>query len=100
VQEHIAFKVWPLAADWEMSKDTRAGSSQNAGSSLIYLKYTDRYINQFGEPDDEWLDAIEATNDELLGAYTKVEDEAMNAAFGTQGRRRLNTVFDAIGFLP
>jgi hypothetical protein len=83
VQEHIAFKVWPLAVEWEMLKDTRAGTSQSAGrSSLIYLKNTYCYRNQFGEPDDDWLDAIEATSDELLGAYTKAEDEALNAAFG------------------
>jgi hypothetical protein len=83
VQEHIAFKVWPLAVEWEMSKDTGASTSQSAGrSSLIYLKYTYRYRNQFGEPDDDWLDAIEATSDELLGAYTKAKDEAMNVAFG------------------
>jgi hypothetical protein len=99
VQEHIAFKVWPLAAKWEMPKDTEAGMSQSAGrNSLVYLKYTYRYRNQFGEPDDEWLDAIEATSDELLGAYTKAKDKAMNAAFGARGRR-LNRVFDSIGFI-
>jgi hypothetical protein len=69
-----------------MSKDTGIGSSENAGSSLIYLKYTYQYKNQFGEPDDDWLDAIEATSDELLGAYTKDEDEAMNVAFGARGK--------------
>jgi hypothetical protein len=100
VQEHIAFKVRPLAADWEMLKDTRAGSSQSAGrSSLLYLRYTYPYGNQFDEPDDEWLDAIEATHDELLGAYTKAEDKAMNVAFGARGKRRLNRVFDAIEFI-
>jgi hypothetical protein len=83
VQEHIAFKVWPLAVEWEMSKDTRAGTSQSAGrSNLIYLKYTYRYRNQFGEPDNDWLDAIEATSNEFLGAYTKAKDEAMNVTFG------------------
>jgi hypothetical protein len=70
-----------------MPKDTGAGSSQSARSSLIYLKYTYNYRNQFGELDDEWLDAIEVTSDELLGAYTKAEYEAMNTAFGAQGRR-------------
>jgi hypothetical protein len=34
VQEHIAFKVWPLANEWEMSKETAAGSSQGG---LVYL---------------------------------------------------------------
>jgi hypothetical protein len=51
-------------------------------SSLVHLKYSYRYRNQFGEPDDDCLDAIKATSDELLGAYTKAEDEAMNVAFG------------------
>jgi hypothetical protein len=99
VQEHIAFKIWPLAAKWEMLKDTGADTSQNAGKhSLVHLKYSYRYRNQFGEPDD-WLDAIKATSDELLGAYTKAEDEAMNSAFGARGKRRLNMVFDDIRFI-
>jgi hypothetical protein len=34
-----------------------------------------------------------------LGAYTKEEDEAMNTAFGARGKRRLNRVFDVIGFV-
>jgi hypothetical protein len=100
VQEHIAFKVWILTAEWEMPKDVGADTSQNAGkSSLVHLKYCYWYKNQFGEFDDDWLDTIEATSDELLGAYTKVEDEAMNSAFGAQRKKRLNKVFDAIGFI-
>jgi hypothetical protein len=39
------------------------------------------------------------TTDDLLGAYTKAEDEAMNIAFGARGKRRLNRVFDVIGFV-
>jgi hypothetical protein len=27
VQEHIAFKAWPLVNEWEMLKETVAGSS-------------------------------------------------------------------------
>jgi hypothetical protein len=64
VQEHIAFKLWPLVNDWEMPKEIAAGSSEG---DLIYLKYTYHYRSQFGEPDDGWLEAIEATSDELLG---------------------------------
>ena len=66
---------------------------------MVYLKYTYRYRNQFGEPDDEWLEAIEATCDEMLGAYTKAKDKAMNTAFGARGKRRLNRLFDVIGFI-
>jgi hypothetical protein len=35
----------------------------------------------------------------LLGAYTKVEDEAMNISFGARGKKRLNRLFDVIGFV-
>jgi hypothetical protein len=44
------------------------------------------------------LDCIESTSDELLGAYTRAEDDAMTLAFGGRGKKRLNMVFDVIGF--
>jgi hypothetical protein len=96
VQEHIAYRVWPLANGWEMPKEAAAGSSQNG---LVYLKYTFRYRSQFDEPNDYWLDVIEATSDEPLGAYSKAEDEAMTTTFGACGKKRLNRVFDVIGFV-
>jgi hypothetical protein len=96
VQEHIVYRVWPLAHGWEMPKEAAAGSSQNG---LVYLKYTFRYRSQFDEPNDDWLDAIEATSDELLGAYSIAKDEAMATAFGARGKKRLNRVFDVIGFV-
>jgi hypothetical protein len=66
VQEHIAYRMWPLVNDWEMLKEAVAGSSQD---DLVYLKYTFRYRDQFDEPNDDRLDRIEATSDELLRAY-------------------------------
>jgi hypothetical protein len=66
---------------------------------LVYLKYTFRYRDQFDEPSDDWLTCVEATSDELLGAYTRAEDDAMTLAFGRQGKKRLNRVFDVIGFV-
>jgi hypothetical protein len=45
------------------------------------------------------LDAVEATSDEILGAYSKAKDEAMTTAFGARGKKRLNRVFDVIGFV-
>jgi hypothetical protein len=83
-------------ASWEMPKETAAGSSE---SGLVYLKYSYRYKSQFGKLNDEWLEAVEATSDELLETYSKAEDEAMNTAFGARGKRRLNRVFDMIGFI-
>jgi hypothetical protein len=74
ILEHIAYRVCPLANGWEMSKEAATGSSQG---DLVYLKYTFRYRSQFDEPNDDWLDAIEATSDELLGAYTKAEDDCL-----------------------
>jgi hypothetical protein len=95
VQEHIAFKVWPLVNEWEMPKETTNISSEGC---LVYLKYTYRYRSQFGEPNDKWLEAIKATADDLLGAYMKAEDEGMNIAFGVHKKKRLNIVFVVIGF--
>jgi hypothetical protein len=45
------------------------------------------------------LKCIEATSDELVGTYSRVEDDALSAAFGGRGKKRLNRVFDAIGFV-
>jgi hypothetical protein len=67
--------------------------------ALVRLKYTFRYGYQFVEPDDDWLKCIEATSDELLGPYSKAEDTALSAAFGGRKKKRLNRVFDAIGFV-
>jgi hypothetical protein len=63
------------------------------------LKYTFRFWEKFDEPNDDWLKCIEATSDELLGAYSKVDDNASSAAFGGHNKKRLNRVFDAIGFV-
>jgi hypothetical protein len=96
IQEHIAFRVWPLVESWEMPKETITKSSDG---ELVRLKYTFRYGDKFDEPNDDWLKCIEATSDELLGAYSKAEDNALSAAFGGRVKKRLNRVFDAIGFV-
>jgi hypothetical protein len=79
-----------------MPKEAAAGSSEGG---LVYLKYTFKYRSQFDERNDDWLDVIEATCDELLGAYSRAEDDAMTAAFRGRGKKRLNRVFDVIGFV-
>jgi hypothetical protein len=96
IQEHIAFRVWPLVEKWEMPKETISKPDEGG---LVRLKYTFRYGDQFVEPDDDWLKCIEATSDELLGPYSKAEDTALSAAFGGRRKKRLNRVFDAIGFV-
>jgi hypothetical protein len=96
VQEHIAFRVWPLVEKWEMPKETIKETDEGG---LVRLKYTFKYRDKLVEPDDDWLKSIEAIGDELLGVYSKAEDTALSAAFGGRKRKRLNRVFDAIGFV-
>jgi hypothetical protein len=96
VQEHIAFRVWPLVEKWEMPKETITKRDRDG---LIRMKFTFRYEGKFVEPDDDWLKCIEATSGELLGPYSKAEDTALSAAFGGRKKKRLNRVFDAIGFV-
>jgi hypothetical protein len=96
VQEHIAFRVWPLAEKWEMPQETIKETDKGG---LVRLKYTFKYGDKFVEPDDDWLKSIETVSDELLGVYSKEEDTALSAAFGGRKKKRLNRVFDAIGFV-
>jgi hypothetical protein len=96
IQEHIAYRLWPLVDSWEMPKDT---ASWFAEGGLVRLKYTFRFRDRFDEPNDDWLKSIEAISDELLGTYTRAEDGALSSAFRGRGKKRLNRVFDAIGFI-
>jgi hypothetical protein len=96
VQEHVAYRIWPLIDNWEMPKETITNPSEGG---LVRLKYTFRFGDQFVEPDDDWLKCVENTSDELLGAYSKSEDNALSAAFGSRKKKRLKRVFDAIGFV-
>jgi hypothetical protein len=66
---------------------------------MVRLKYTFRYGDKFDEPNDDWLKCIEATSDELLGPYSKAEDNALSVAFGSRKKKRLNRGFDTIGFV-
>jgi hypothetical protein len=79
-----------------MPKETTAESSEGG---LVRLKYTFRYREKFDEPNDDWLKCIEATSNELLGTYTRAKDDALSLAFGGRCKKRLNRVFDAIGFI-
>jgi hypothetical protein len=96
VQEHVAYRIWPLVVNWEMLKETISNPHEGG---LVRLKYTFRFGDQFIEPDDDWLKCVKATSDELLGPYSKAEDNVLSAAFGSRKKKRLNRVFDAIGFM-
>jgi hypothetical protein len=84
VQEHVAYRIWPLIDSWEMLKEAITNPSEG---------------DQFVKPDDDWLKCVENTSDELLGAYSKSEDNALSVAFGSRKNKRSNRVFDAIGFV-
>jgi hypothetical protein len=73
--------------------------TNSSEGDLVWLKYTFSFGDKFDEPNDDWLKCIEATSDELLGAYSKKEDNALSAAFGGWNKKRLNRVFDAIGLV-
>jgi hypothetical protein len=79
-----------------MPKETINDSGEG---NLVRLKYTFRFGDKFDEPNDDWLKCIEATSDELLGAYSKTEDNALSVAFGGRSKKRLNRIFDAFGFV-
>jgi hypothetical protein len=67
-------------------------------NELVRLPYRFKFEKQFKEPCQEWLEMIETMCNEILGNYTKKEDQLMTAAFGTRPKRRLNRVMDALSF--
>jgi hypothetical protein len=69
-----------------MPKETITSPSEGG---LVRLKCTFRFGDQFVEPDDDWLKCVENTSDELLGAYSKSEDNALSAAFGSRKKKKI-----------
>jgi hypothetical protein len=65
---------------------------------LVGLAYRFKFDKQFKNPCKEWLNMIETMCNEILGNYTKKEDQLMTATFGTRLKRRLNRVMDALNF--
>jgi hypothetical protein len=94
VQEFLAFKVFPTMKEWAMPKL----EGKKKEGELIRLPYHYKFKRHFKVPCQEWLDTIEAMCNEILGNYSKKEDQLMTAAFSTRPKRRLNRVMDAIGF--
>ena len=65
-------------------------------NELVRLPYHFKLKKHFKEPCQEWLDTIEVMCNEILGNYTKKEDQLMTAAFGTRPKQRLNRVMVAL----
>ena len=49
-------------------------------------------------PCTEWLEMIETMCNEILGNYTRKEDQLMTVTYGNREKRRLNRIMDALGF--
>jgi hypothetical protein len=94
VQEYLANRISPTLSEWGMPK-LKGTKKKN---ELVRLAYRFKFEKQFKEPCQEWLEMIETMCNEILGNYTKKEDQLITAAFDTQPKRRLNRVMDALNF--
>jgi hypothetical protein len=94
VQEYLANRVFPTLREWCMPTLEK----EKKKSELVRLPYHFKFKKHFKEPCQEWLDTIEVMCNEILGNYTKKEDQLMTAAFGSRPKRRLNRVMDALHF--
>jgi hypothetical protein len=94
MQEYLANWTYLTSSGWGMPK--MKGTKKKY--ELVRLPYRFKFEKLFKEPCQEWLEMIETMCNEILGNYTKKEDQLMIAAFGTQPKRRLNRVMDALKF--
>jgi hypothetical protein len=93
VQEYLANKTFPTSSGWGMPKKKEGGKNMNLFDFPSF-----KFRKKFKEPFSEWLEMVETMCNEILGNYTKKEDQLMTAAFGTRPKRRLNRLMDALNF--
>jgi hypothetical protein len=94
VQEFLAFRVFPTLKEWDMPKL----KGEKKKGELVRLPYYYKFKKHFKVPCQEWLDTIEVMCNDILGNYSKKEDQLMTAASGTRPKRRLNRAMDALNF--
>jgi hypothetical protein len=94
VQEFLANRVFPTSSGWGMPKKKDASKKHE----LVRLPYRFKFEKEFKKPCQEWLEMIETMCNEILGNYTKKEDQLMTATFGTRPKQRLNRVMDTLDF--
>jgi hypothetical protein len=94
VREYLANRVFPTLREWGMPKL----EGKKKKNELVRLPYHFKFKKHFKEPCQEWLDTIEVMCNEILGNYTRKEDQLMTAAFGTRPKQRLNRVMNALNF--
>jgi hypothetical protein len=86
--------VFPTLKEWDMPKL----KGEKKKGELVRLPYYYKFKKHFKVPCQEWLDKIEVMCNNILGNYSKKEDQLMTAAFDTRPKRRLNQVMDALNF--
>jgi hypothetical protein len=91
VQEFLAFRVFPTLREWDMPKL----KGEKKKKELVRLPYYYKFKKHFKAPCQEWLDTIEVMCNEILGNYSKKEDQLIQ---GTRPKRRMNRVMDALNF--
>jgi hypothetical protein len=94
VQEFLAKRVFSTSSGWGMPKKKDGGKKHE----LVRLPYRFKFEKEFKKLCQEWLEMIETMCNEILGNYTKKEDQLMTATFGTQPKRRLNRMMDTLNF--
>jgi hypothetical protein len=94
VQEYLANRTFPTSSGWGMPKRKEEGKKYE----LVCLPYRFKFQKRFSKPCNEWFELIETMCNEILGNYTKKEDQLMIAVFGTLPKWRLNRVMDALNF--
>ena len=82
VQEYLANRTFPTSSGWGMLKKKEEGKKYE----LVRLPYRFKFEKQFKKPCTEWLEMIETMCNEILGNYTKKEDQLMTTAFGTRSK--------------
>jgi hypothetical protein len=85
---------FPTSSGWGMPKKKEGVKKYE----LVRLAYRFKFQKTFKEPCTEWLELIEIMCNEILGNYTKKEDQLMIVAFGTRPKQRFNRVMDALNF--
>jgi hypothetical protein len=94
VQEYLANRTFPNPSGRGMPKKKERGKKYE----LVRLPFRFKIEKQFKKPCTKCLEMIETVCNEILGNYAKKEDQLMTVAFGTQPKRRLNRVMDALNF--
>jgi hypothetical protein len=88
VQEYLANKTFPTSGGWGMPKRKDEGKK----FELVKLPYRFKLQKAFNGPCVEWLEVIKTMCNEILGNYTKKEDQLMTVSLGTREKQRLNRV--------